>query len=64
MAAAASLVGTNLPLEDVVVDVAETPLGWRIVELNCIHTAGWYAAAVGDVVDALLDRARPKPAFA
>lgn len=56
MAVAARLVGSNLPLEDVVVDVAETPEGWRIVELNCIHTAGWYAAKAGDVVDALLER--------
>lgn len=56
MERAAEMVGAALPLPDVVVDVARTPQGWRIIELNCVHTAGWHAVDPADVVDALLDR--------
>jgi hypothetical protein len=64
MAVATELAGGALPLADVVVDVAETAEGWRIVELNCIHTAGWYAAGPGTVLDALLDAVPSvRPAF-
>jgi hypothetical protein len=60
MGAASDLVGEALPLEDVVVDVALTPSGWRIIELNCIHTSGWHAVDPAAVVDALID-ASPVP---
>lgn len=63
MAEAGALVNGNLPLEDVVVDVAMTPVGWRIIELNCIHTSGWYAINPGVVLDALTSRPVPGRAF-
>jgi hypothetical protein len=52
--AAAFAARHGLPLETIVVDVAETPNGWKIVELNSIHTAGWYAASPELVLDALM----------
>ena len=61
MDAAADMAGGTLPLDDVVVDVARTPGGWRIIELNCLHTAGWHAVDPAEVVDALIDGHRNVP---
>jgi len=55
--AASFAVRHGLPLQAIVMDVAETPGGWKIVELNSIHTAGWYAASPEIVLDALLSHA-------
>lgn len=36
-----------------VLDVAETPDGWRIVETNCLNAAGFYACDVNRIVGAI-----------
>lgn len=36
-----------------VLDVCETPHGWRIVETNCLNAAGFYAADVDRLVGAM-----------
>lgn len=42
-----------IPHETFVVDVAETPNGLKIVEVNCLNAAGFYAADVAAIVDAV-----------
>jgi len=41
------------PAPAFVLDVAETPLGLRIVETNTLNAAGWYRGNVGKIVEAL-----------
>lgn len=43
------------PAPAYVLDVASTPEGLRIVEVNCINAAGWYRGNVGKIVQALED---------
>lgn len=51
---AAEVAQTWLPAECVVVDIARTPQGLRVLEFNPIHGSGWYAADVPTVLDAWL----------
>lgn len=37
-----------------VVDLAKTPLGWKVVEYNPMHSCGWYDVDAGTVLDAFL----------
>jgi hypothetical protein len=41
------------PLEAFVLDVCETQHGFRIVEINTINSAGFYAADIQNIVMAL-----------
>lgn len=41
------------PNEAFVIDVAQTPIGCKIVEVNCLNSAGFYAADMGKLVMAL-----------
>jgi hypothetical protein len=43
----------DLPLDDIVADFALTPDGWKLLEFNCIHTAGFYAIDPADLLRAL-----------
>jgi hypothetical protein len=38
-----------------VMDVARMPLGLRVVEINCLNSAGLYACDVGKFVEAVSD---------
>jgi hypothetical protein len=49
-----------IPNPAVVMDVAQTPLGCKIVEVNCLNAAGFYAADMGKLVYALESRFDPK----
>lgn len=42
-----------LPLQNIVMDLAETPGGWKLIEFNCINTAGFYAIDPIDLIRAL-----------
>ena len=44
VAEARRLAGIYLPVGNVVLDVAETPDGPKVIEFNPIHGSGWYAA--------------------
>ena len=49
----AAMIGrTWLPAECVVVDIASTPKGPRVLEFNPIHGSGWYAADVPTILKA------------
>ncbi|HEY1098230.1 MAG TPA: ATP-grasp domain-containing protein [Myxococcota bacterium] len=41
------------PNEAFVLDIAQTPTGCRIVEVNCLNAAGFYAADTTRLIDAL-----------
>lgn len=43
------------PNDAYVLDVAETPDGMRIVEVNCLNSAGFYLGDMGRVIDAIGD---------
>lgn len=43
------------PAPSVVMDIAETPSGFKVIEFNPIHCSGWYAADVPRVLRAWLD---------
>jgi hypothetical protein len=43
------------PADAYVMDVAHTPDGLRVIEVNCINSAGFYAGNVGKLVQALED---------
>jgi hypothetical protein len=51
---ARQLHGLWQPDRHYVADLALTEQGWRLVEYNPIHSAGWYDAEPGDVLDAYL----------
>jgi ATP-grasp domain, R2K clade family 3 len=53
MREAQSMANEWLPTKDVVMDVALTKDGFRIVELNPIHSSGWYAAHPDKILDNL-----------
>lgn len=42
-----------LPLDNIVADFALTPDGWKLLEFNCIHTAGFYAIDLETLLKAL-----------
>lgn len=44
-----------LPHETFVIDVCDTPMGMRIVEINTLNAAGFYAADMQRLVSALQD---------
>lgn len=46
------------PCEAFVVDVADTPLGLKVIECNSINSAGFYAADMGKFVSAINDLGR------
>lgn len=52
---AQSVADRFLPAPCVVMDVASTESGPRVIEFNPIHSAGWYAADVATVLKAWLD---------
>lgn len=54
LAFATEVAQTWLPAECVVVDIARTPLGLRVLEFNPIHGSGWYAADAPTVLAAWL----------
>lgn len=41
------------PAEAYALDVADTPDGLRVIEVNCINSAGWYGADMNKLVEAL-----------
>jgi hypothetical protein len=43
-----------LPLENIVADLAWTNDGWKLLEFNCINTAGIYAIDAGAILRAFL----------
>lgn len=45
-----------MPNPAVVMDVAQTPSGCKIVEVNCLNSAGFYAGDMGKLVNALEER--------
>ncbi|WP_091739791.1 ATP-grasp domain-containing protein [Phenylobacterium immobile] len=51
---AAVALSACLPLPTIVMDIALTPSGWRMLELNCVNTSGWYAADPGLIAGAIL----------
>ncbi len=51
-----------LPLERIVADFALTPAGWKLVEFNCINTAGLYAIDPADLLHAMARPAGLEPA--
>lgn len=51
---ASTIAVTWLPAECVVMDIALTPDGPRVLEFNPIHGSGWYAADVPTVLEAWL----------
>jgi hypothetical protein len=44
------------PNDAYVIDVAQTPLGCKVVEVNCLNAAGFYAADMGKLVTALEEK--------
>jgi hypothetical protein len=50
-----------LPAEHCVMDLGLHEGVWKLVEFNSIHTSGWYAADVGNVLDALLNSLSEQP---
>jgi hypothetical protein len=41
------------PLDCFVLDVADTPLGLKVIEVNCINASGYYEADMNKLVMAL-----------
>lgn len=52
----------HLPFADVVMDVGLTPDGWKLIEFNCIHSAGWYGTDPAPVLDRFFSAVKPTPA--
>jgi hypothetical protein len=52
------LAGIYLPMSTVVMDVAETDNGYKVIEFNPINSSGWYGADVDGVFWALSDMIR------
>lgn len=52
MEAASVFADVHLPCRDIVMDVAETPGGIKLLEFNPIHSSGWYAGDVTRILDA------------
>lgn len=50
--AAKAMSNIYLPADAVVMDIAKTPTGFKLIEFNPIHGAGWYAADVTKILDA------------
>lgn len=48
---ARKLASVHLPNETIVMDIAKTGAGFKLIEFNPIHAAGWYAADVKKVLD-------------
>jgi hypothetical protein len=46
-------IGIWNPNRAYVLDIAQTPLGCKIVEVNCLNAAGFYAGDMGKLIDAL-----------
>jgi len=49
--AARRLANRYLPTPCVVLDIALTDSGYKLVEFNPINSSGWYAADIGSVLD-------------
>ncbi|MNU30381.1 hypothetical protein D3C71_188660 [compost metagenome] len=47
-----------LPVKSVVMDIAETPTGCKVIEFNPINSSGWYAADVDGLFWAMSDMIR------
>ena len=41
------------PARAFVIDIAETPLGMKVIEINCFNSAGFYDCNVGKIVEAV-----------
>lgn len=50
--AAKEMSNIYLPADAVVMDIAATPSGFKLIEFNPIHCAGWYAADAVGILDA------------
>lgn len=57
---AAACIGHWQPSDAFVLDIATTPQGCKIVELNCINAAGFYACDVQKIVAAIESLPTPK----
>lgn len=51
--AARELAADHMPIKTVVMDIAETAGGYKVIEFNPINSSGWYAGDVGAILDAL-----------
>lgn len=49
--AARELASIFHPVENVVMDIANTPDGYKVIEFNPIHGSGWYGADIGHILD-------------
>lgn len=54
-AGAQSLAEVYQPANAFVMDIVKTPEGFKLIEFNNFHCAGWYAGRVDRVMDAYLD---------
>ena len=45
LGAARDLASLHLPMKNIVMDVAKTPYGFKVIEFNPINSSGWYAAS-------------------
>ena len=49
------MIQTWQPAPAFVIDIAETDFGYKVIEINCINSAGYYAADVQKIIMALED---------
>ncbi len=48
--AARDLASLHLPMSNIVMDVARTQDGFKVIEFNPINSSGWYAASTDDIL--------------
>jgi hypothetical protein len=48
--AASDLAAHHLPIGNIVMDIARTRDGFKVIEFNPINSSGWYAASTGEIL--------------